>query len=338
MKRRKTAWKPMILTLLVFAWLCSTAALAEGASGDNSLSTLGILTEGVTVSPEFYYSTIEYNVTVPAGTTRLELEPVTSHPNASIVDITGQEIGENGETTVVITVSAENGSQYSYYLYVTTDSSTQAAGTVAEQETEPQPQTEPQTEPEPETEDPRYVKVDRNSLQEAENTISALKAETASFRDRAGLLTKILYGMIGLCVILLFVVINLILKKKDLKAELQEYIGYGYPEDGGNNSQNQEQDIPYSEEQGYYDNGQYADSQSYEQYEDVQEYDGGYAEEQSYDDRQYVQDDPATVPKPSRAKKKAKQMPEYQTPEPQHQYEPPVEKHSEKVEVNMIDL
>ena len=40
-------------------------------------------------------------------------------------------------------------------------------------------------------------------------------------------------------------------------------------------------------------------------------------------------DDPATVPKPSKRKKKAKQMPEYQ---------PPKEKTSEHVEVNMIDL
>ena len=29
--------------------------------GDNSLSTLGITTEGVTVSPDFVYSTIEYD-------------------------------------------------------------------------------------------------------------------------------------------------------------------------------------------------------------------------------------------------------------------------------------
>ncbi|MFR3322361.1 MAG: hypothetical protein ACLTSZ_16165 [Lachnospiraceae bacterium] len=49
-------------------------------------------------------------------------------------------------------------------------------------------------------------------------------------------------------------------------------------------------------------------------------------------------DDPATVPKPSRAKKKAKQMPEYQPPQPEHQYQPPKEKTSEHVEVNMIDL
>ena len=48
-------------------------------------------------------------------------------------------------------------------------------------------------------------------------------------------------------------------------------------------------------------------------------------------------DDPADVPKPSQAKKQSRPMPEYQEPEPEHEYNPPKEK-SEHVEINMIDL
>ena len=83
MKKRTAGWKSFLLTLLALVWIFAIPVLAEeGGSGDNSLSTLGITTEGVTVSPDFVYSTIEYNVTVPAGTKRLELSPVTSNENA----------------------------------------------------------------------------------------------------------------------------------------------------------------------------------------------------------------------------------------------------------------
>lgn len=404
MRNRNAAWKTMILTVLVFVWLCSIAVFAEEASGDNSLSSLGITTEDVTVSPEFYYSTIEYNVTVPGGTKRLELEPTTSHSGASIVSIEGQDIGEDGTTTVVITVAAENGNQYAYYLYVTTDESKQAAG-AAETETEAATEAPTEAETEPETEDPRYVKVDRTVLGEAENTIETLKKETSSFRDRVDLLTKILYGMIALCVILLFAVINLILKKKDLKAELQEYRGYGYPEEGrqdgyGNDpgygtdgyDEGQSYDANgYGNDPGYEADG-YEEGRSYgaDGYDEGRSYDAdGYSDDsgygadgrgdsQSYDADGYrddlgygadgrsssadgwmqenpedsarrpngqkerkarkMKDDPTTVPKPSGARKKTKQMPEYQAPEPEHQYEPPKKANKERVEVNMIDL
>lgn len=368
MRRNRTTWKSWILTVMMLVWVCCVSVLAEGASGDNSLYSLGITADGVTVSPEFYYSTIEYEVTVPAGTRYLELDPVTSNSNASIVSIEGQEIGDDGTATVVITVAAENGNQCSYYLYVKTDPTTSAAV-----ETEKETETEKQTETEPETEDPRYVKVDRNSLQEAENTITALKTETGNYRDRVNLLTKILYGMIGLCVILLFVVINLILKKKDLKAELQEYAGYGYPEqmnaedqsgsgyedgsyyqDGGqyeNESYYQDgsqyENEPYYQDGGQYENGSYDQdggqygTDSYYQEGDQQEAhaDNGQQEAPSSrkDNRQY-EDNPDTVPKPSKAKRKVKSMPEYDAPQPEHQYQPPKGKTSDDVEVNMIDL
>lgn len=353
MKGRKTVWKSILLTVMLLVWTCmAVPVLAEEASGDNSLSSLGITTEGVTVSPDFYYSTIEYQVTVPSGTSRLELDPVTSNSGASIIGIDGQDIGSDGTTTVAITVQAANGNQITYYLYVTTDTTTQAAAPAAETETEAV--TEAQTEAEPETEDPRYVKVDRNALEEAEKTISTLKTETGNYRDRVTLLTRILYGMIALCVILLFAVINLALKKKDLKAELQNYMGYGYDPGAG------EADSGYAAQAGYDNGGYNATQQGYDNsgYDAQAGYDNsGYDAQTDFEDpfeqqqplskkeqkklkkeKAEMTDDPATVPKPSRAKKKAKQMPEYQPPQPEHQYQPPKEKTSEHVEVNMIDL
>ena len=342
MKGRKTVWKSILLTVMLFVWTCmAVPALAEEASGDNSLSSLGITTEGVTVSPDFYYSTIEYQVTVPSGTSRLELDPVTSNSGASILGIDGQDIGSDGTTTVAITVQAANGNQITYYRYVTTDTTTQAAAPAAETETEAV--TEAQTETEPETEDPRYVKVDRNALEEAEKTISTLKTETGNYRDRVTLLTRILYGMIALCVILLFAVINLVLKKKDLKAELQNYMGYGYDPGAG------EADGGYAAQAGYDNGGYNATQQGYDNggYDAQNDFEDPFEQQQPLSKKEQkklkkekaaMADDPATVPKPSRAKKKAKQMPEYQPPQPEHQYQPPKEKTSEHVEVNMIDL
>lgn len=362
MNRKIMGWRGMLLAVWMLVWVCGMTAFAEGASGDNSLSDLGILTEGVTVSPDFYYSTIEYNVTVPAGTTELSLDPVTSDPNATITDISGTTL-ENGEGTVVITVMAENGNAYSYYLYVKAEEG--AAQTEAQQtESETQPQTETETETEPETEDPRFVKVDRNSLEEAENTIATLKAETASYRDRLNLLMKVLYGLIGFCVVLLFAVINLILKKRDLKAELREYRSYGYVPSG--EGQQDGAAAQYGDgEYGYQENGYGAG------YEAAQEFDG-YAPEMNEavpemqadgqngmrqiqpdapeNDGQpsmagasehvpeEVYDDPNTVPKPSKARKKTRKMPAYQPPQQAPVYQPPQDGKNKDVEITMIDL
>lgn len=360
MSNKKYSWKKSMLVTLLLLWVCSMTVLAS--SSDNSLSSLGITTEGAIVSPEFYYSTIEYEVTVPAGTTRLELDPVTSNPNAWIVDIMGQDLTD-GKTTVQIVVSAENGNQYSYYLYVTADESAGTAA-AAEPETEAQTETEPETEPE--TEDPRYVKVDRDTMQAASDTVEALKKEVQDYRDRLGMMMKILYGLIAFCVILLFAVINLILKKKDLKKELENYMGYGQPEynNGGYDGQAYEQ----SYDQDY--------TQAYETQEYGTGYDQNYAQQeygQGYDQQSYSQnsaqdtvkeqprelqwepqvstpdpvmnDDPQTVPKPSKARKKNRRMPEYEqrntetvSNAPQATQQSRKGKSSENVEVTMIDL
>ncbi len=312
----KSRWCMMLACLLLM--LCSGTALAS--EDDNSLSSLGILTEGAVVSPEFSYNTWSYEVRVPAGTKELSLDPVPSSASATISSINGTTLKEDGTGYVTITVAAGNGSPFTYELNVVSDASlagsaqetetetdttlkedgtgyvtiTVAAGngspftyelnvvsdaslagsaqeteteteTEAETETETETETEDsryvkvdkntiqeaentitdlkgeitkykdklglletETETETETEDSRYVKVDKNTIQEAENTITDLKGEITKYKDKLGLFTKIMYGLIGLAVILLFVVINLLLRKKDLKAELNDYRSYGY--------------------------------------------------------------------------------------------------------------
>lgn len=400
MNRSKIRCKAAILLTVMLVWMCSMSVSVSAASGDNSLSTLGITTEGAIVSPDFYYSTIEYNVTVPEGTAALELTPVTSHQNASIVYINGTELVD-GETTVEIRVAAENGNEYSYYLYVEADASAGTVTPVAETEPETEPQTE--TETEPETEDPRYVKVDRNTLMEAENSIAALKEEANSYRDRLSMLMNILYGLIGFSVVLLFVVINLILKKRDLKKEVETYRGYGYPQemnDYGYEQRGYERvyeeqyeqqgyEPEYGQEEAYaqmsrkelkqarkdakkeeklaakmeakqaklakkgkavsqemYDQEAY--DQNYDQAYDQNGYDQAYDQngyDQNYDPNYYepenkmpVKDDPETVPKPAKARKKAKKMPKYENAPQEYDYQPQQGGSREDVEVTMIDL
>ena len=224
--------KIKVCLVLAAAVLALSSISAMASEDDNSLSSLGILTEGAVVTPEFSYDTWSYEVSVPAGTTELQLDPVPSSASATITDISGTVLNEDGTGYVTITVQAGNGSPFTYELHVTADGAAAAGEEVTEAATEPQTETEtePETETEVETEDPQYVRVDRNSLQEAENTITDLKDEITRYRDNMSRLTMIMYVLIGLSVILLFVVINLLLKKKDMKAELNDYRSYGYSE------------------------------------------------------------------------------------------------------------
>ena len=56
---------------------------------------------------------------VPTYATKLELKPVTSNANATISDISGTMLDENGNGTVVITVVSESGDPILYVLNVT---------------------------------------------------------------------------------------------------------------------------------------------------------------------------------------------------------------------------
>ena len=74
-----------------------------------------------------------------------------------------------------------------------------------------------------ETEDPRYVKVDRNSLVDAENTIEKLQKEITAQREHIRVLTYVLYGLIAVSIIFLFILSMLLLRRRDLSHELREY-------------------------------------------------------------------------------------------------------------------
>ena len=121
----KRTWKRIVLLAMAALWMFCVTASAEGASGDNSLYSLG-LENASSCSPDFYYSTLEYNVTVPKGTEELYLSPITSNSDAYIVDISGTTLDESGTGTVYITVEAPNGAQVSYVLYVTSDLAAEA--------------------------------------------------------------------------------------------------------------------------------------------------------------------------------------------------------------------
>ncbi|MCD7885394.1 MAG: cadherin-like beta sandwich domain-containing protein [Lachnospiraceae bacterium] len=355
----------LTLLLAVFLLFGGMNALADSLSADNSLSSLGITTEGAVVSPEFAYGTTVYDVTVPAGTTYLSLDPTPSNSAAYIDNITGQELTD-GATTVSIVVVAENGDAYTYYLNVTAEEGEAAA------ETETEVQTEAQTETEEETEDPRYVSVARETLEEAQNTIATLKSETSSYRDRVNLLMKILYGMIALCVVLLFMVINLLLKNSDRKSELNAYHEMGYSleqeeRDSERAPEKSEKKKSGKKKKKKAEKPVIVETGTRRASEERQEttaraYDGQmsdtYAEPDEFDrtgrDTFYekepsagtkMTDDPATVPKPSKAKKQVKQMPEYEPPREAVRYEtrkkPPVDDGGEddgEVGIDFIDL
>ncbi len=211
--------KSRLLTALCLVFMLVISMNAWASSDDNSLAGLGITTEGATVSPEFSYDIWEYNVTVPAGTTELTLDPTPSSDLASITDITGTALAEDGTATVLITVTSGSGAPFTYTLHVTAEAPVQTEAQTEAKQTEAETQA-PETEPQ--TEDGQYVRVDKNTIQEAENTITDLKSDIVGYRETVSLYTKIIYGLIALSVVLLFLVINLALKKRDLKAEIRD--------------------------------------------------------------------------------------------------------------------
>ena len=102
--------KIKVCLVLAAAVLALSSISAMASEDDNSLSSLGILTEGAVVTPEFSYDTWSYEVSVPAGTTELQLDPVPSSASATITDISGTVLNEDGTGYVTITVQAGNGS------------------------------------------------------------------------------------------------------------------------------------------------------------------------------------------------------------------------------------
>ena len=211
--------------LLLTVMMLLSFAGAVFASDDNSLSDLGITTQGTTVSPDFRYDIWEYSVQVPAGTTELELTPRTTNPSATINSVSGTTLNADGTGTVIITVTSESGNAIDYVLNVTSARGpVDPAEAIAANESSSAVTIDTEVvQSEVETEDPRYVKVDRNSLKDAENTIEKLQAEITAQREHIRLLTYVLYGLIAVSIIFLFVLISLLLRRRDLSHELREY-------------------------------------------------------------------------------------------------------------------
>lgn len=235
MKNLKKTYGMIAAFIVTFALMFSMTALAEeyyddgyyeeysSSSGDNSLYSLG-LENATECSPEFYYSTLEYDVVVPAGTTALELSPIKSADSAEIVDISGTTL-EDGKATVEITVRAANGAVATYTLHVKEDGDGAAAETAETEEKKDEKAAESekavQEALKAQAESEAQAKI-QEAVQAKQKQIDTLAAENSDLADRLDLLMKIAYGLIGLAVILLFFIINQSLRNKDLKDDIKE--------------------------------------------------------------------------------------------------------------------
>lgn len=217
MKVRKKIWKPgaaLVLVLMLAVCMCMPVL---AASDDNSLSALNI--HNGTLSQDFQYDVWEYNVTVEPGTTELLLEPTTSDANASITSITGTVL-EGGKATVQINVMSESGNSFTYVLHVT-ESGESAAETEAPETVSPEEAENDVDEMPVETEAPATETPQTETETEAV-AANALQNQVARLKSDSDLMMKIVYGLIALSVLLLFFIINLILKNRDLKDDLRD--------------------------------------------------------------------------------------------------------------------
>ena len=88
----------------------------EKLSKDCSLMSLRV--GSGTLSPEFSADQTSYNLTLPENTTKLDVEAVPSDDRAQYY-ISGNDDLKNGQNTVTIVVTAENGAYRTYTIYVT---------------------------------------------------------------------------------------------------------------------------------------------------------------------------------------------------------------------------
>ncbi len=97
-----------VLTLAVEA--------AQDASDNANLSALKV--SPGKLSPAFATTVREYEVTIPYESQRIVVSALTEDENA-VVGVNGSTDLKVGRNTVVVTVTAENGTEKRYYLYVT---------------------------------------------------------------------------------------------------------------------------------------------------------------------------------------------------------------------------
>lgn len=227
---KKTVSRLVILLISVLCLLAVSVSAEDysddSSSGDNSLYSLG-LENAVSCEPEFYYATLEYNVTVSADTKELQLDPVKSADSAEITDISGTQLTDDGTGTVSISVQAANGAVATYVLHVTSEA---GAGDTKETETEDaaaKAEAEAKAESEKLAAESEAVAQSEQAAQLEQKTqqVTALQKENDDFANRLDKLMKILYGLIAFAVILLFVIINQTLRNKDMKDEVKTLKG-----------------------------------------------------------------------------------------------------------------
>ena len=118
---------------------------------------------------------------------------------------------DNGTGTVLITVTAENGSAfYPHFMYLW-------MSLARRRRVRPSPRREAPTERLPRP-------LHRDSATEITQNEAYIKLnnQVNSYKERLDLSMKIIYGLIAFSVLLLFIIINQILRNKDLKDDLRD--------------------------------------------------------------------------------------------------------------------
>lgn len=110
--------------------LTVTAEAAEDASDNANLSALNVSPGHL--SPTFATTLREYEVSIPLSYDRIIISALTEDPDAR-VSVTGSTDLQVGRNKVVITVTAQNGTEKRYYLYVTREEQQAAPTGVPEQ-------------------------------------------------------------------------------------------------------------------------------------------------------------------------------------------------------------
>ncbi len=99
----------------------TTETTSETTSEEDLSDNCNLLSLSIdpgTLAPEFSAYETEYEVVLDEGTTRMNVTAVAEDEKAE-VSVSGNEELSNGENTVRISVTAENGAYKTYYLYVT---------------------------------------------------------------------------------------------------------------------------------------------------------------------------------------------------------------------------
>ncbi len=101
-------------TKYVASSLVTSTKPAEEESDINTLSSLGI--EGIELTPSFEEDVTQYTAHLPEDVTKLEITAKATDSKAT-VDIEGNEELKDGDNTITITVTAEDGSTKEYTIH-----------------------------------------------------------------------------------------------------------------------------------------------------------------------------------------------------------------------------